>query len=284
MNRNFSPETTPHDFGAQAKDFMEFRKNSAASINTEVCEEFFSGNLADEQLQAYFQTDPDTTKTIKFVLESFTKPQDPSKARRKDGSHIAAHSLQLFKTARDYLGISDPDILKTVLVHDIIEDTTVSGQEIKDQLGEREAVLANLMTEEGVHNATVKVDQADLGRLSIVRFVKKLQSGGDVIAAAELIDRADDISDLAYLTNKLAKNPADKDKVTQSLIAKFGKCQYTIDQVTKDSTDETVGRLKAFFQALASEQLSTLQDQFGIEVTTDEIQAEQMRYGRLEAL
>ena len=279
-----SSEITEQDFETQPKDFLEFRKNSSSSINNEICEKFFNGNLSDEELQTYFQTDPDTTKAIKFVLESFAKPQDPSKARRKDGSHIAVHSLQLFKTGRDYLKISDPDILKTVLVHDIIEDTKVSEQEINDQLGERTAQLANLMTEERVHDGTTELDKADLGRLDIVRFIKKLQSGGDVIAAAEAIDRADDISDLAYLTNKLAKNPEDKNKVKQALIAKFGKCQYTVDQVTKGSTDNTVQRLKEFFQGLVSEQLSALRSQFGVEVTTDEIQEEWKRYDRLQDL
>jgi len=279
-----SSEVMAQDFEVQPKDFLEFRKNSSSSINNEICEKFFNGSLSDKELRAYFQTDPDTTKVIKFVLESFAKPQDPSKARRKDGSHIAVHSLQLFKTGRDYLKISNPDILKTVLVHDIIEDTNVSEQEINDQLGERTARLANLMTEERVHDGASELDKADLGRLDIVRFIKKLQSGGDVIAVAEVIDRADDISDLAYLTNKLAKNPEDKNKVKQALIAKFGKCQYTVDQVTKESTNNMVQRLKEFFQELVGEQLSTLRSQFGLEITTNEIQEEWKRYDRLRDL
>lgn len=268
----------------QAKDFVELRKNSSASINADVCERFFNGNLSDQELQDYFQTDPDTTKTIRFVLESFTKPKDPSKARRKDGSHIAVHSLQLFKTARDYLGVSDPDVHKAVLVHDIIEDTQVSAKEIEEKLGKREAQVANLMTEERVEETPPGFDKADSERLGIVRFIKKLRSGGDVIAVAELIDRVDDISDLAYLTNELAKNPEEKNKIKQALIRKFGKCQYTIDRVTHGSTDNTVYCLREFFQALLTDQLANLRNRFGVEVTTDEIREEWKRYERLRVL
>ncbi len=178
MYKDFSPETRALHIGARAKDFVAFRKKSSSSINDEICERFFNRNLSDYELQAYFQTDLDTTKTITFVLESFAKPQNPSKARRRDGSHTAVHSLQLFMTACDYLEISDPDVLTAVLVHDIIEDTNVSGQGIEDQLGERASQLANLMTEEGVYDERTGLDKADLGRLSTVRFIKKLQSGG----------------------------------------------------------------------------------------------------------
>ncbi len=99
-----------------------------------------------------------------------------------------------------------------------------------------------------------------------------------------MIDRQDDISDLVYLTNKLAENPEDMDKVKQYLIEKFGKCQYTIDQVTKGSTNKIVQSLKEFFQALVGEQLATLRSQFSLEVTADEIQEEWNRYDRLQAL
>ena len=275
-------DTIPRDLGPQAKNFVEYRKNSSVGINNKICGEFFVGNLTDQELQAYFQPDPDTTKTIKFVLESFTKPKDPSKARRKDGSHIAVHSLQLFKTARDFFGISDPDILKAVLIHDIIEDTQVSGQEIQKQLGIREAQLANLMTEERVGHKIPGLDKADSERLDIVRFIKKLQQGDDTIAAAELLDRIDDISDLAYLTNKLAENPENREKVKQDLIRKFGKCQYTVDQVAKDTKDKTVQRLREFFEDLVNDQLFALRSQFGIEITPEEIQEEWGRYDRLQ--
>lgn len=268
----------------QVKGFLEFRKNSAPSINSQVCEVFATTGITDEQIESYFHTDPETTKVIRFVLESFSKPQDPSKARRKDGSHIAVHSLQLFLSARDYFKITDSDVFRTVLVHDIVEDTQVSGQGIKDHLGEREAQLASQMTEEHLpEELTQGLEKADKNRLSIVKFCEKLKSGGDTIATTEIVDRVDDISDLTYLTQKLEKKPEEKEKVRQALISKFGKCVYTIDVVTRDSENEKVKELKAFFQTLIEQRLLEMKDKFGLEITQSEISDEVEKYKRLQS-
>lgn len=281
-------ETPSEYFGADSeikiKEFIEFRKNSAASINREICETFVNSGITDEQIESYFHTDPETTKIIRFVLESFSKPKDPSKARRKDGSYIAAHSLQLFLSARDYFKIEDADVFKTVLVHDIIEDTQISQQDIKDRLGEKEANLAFQMTEEHVpEEISRELEKTDKDRLSIVRFCQKLKSGGDTIALAEIVDRADDISDLAYLTQKLETKPEEKEKVRQALIAKFGKCIYTVDAVAEGKENKKVQELKHFFKALISQQIAEMKDKFGLEITPSEIEDEIQRYKKFES-
>lgn len=279
-----TPREERPDLETQVREFLEFRKNSAPSINNEICEVFATSGITDEQIKSYFHTDPDTTKVIRFVLESFSKPQDPSKARRKDGSHIAVHSLQLFLSARDYFGVTDPDVFRTVLVHDIVEDTQVSGQDIKEHLGEREAELASQMTEEHLPEELAQgLEKADKDRLSIVKFCEKLKSGGDTIVITEIVDRVDDISDLTYLTQKLEKKPEEKEKARQALISKFGKCVYTVGVVAGDSENIEINELRAFSQALIDQRLLEMKDKFGLEITQSEIINEVEKYKRLQS-
>lgn len=276
-------ETSEPNLESQIKGFLEFRETSAQSINSEVCDVFATTGITDEQIGNYFHSNPETTKIIRFVLESFSKPQDPSKARRKDGKHIAVHSLQLFLTARDYFKIDDPSVFKTVLVHDIVEDTRVSVEEIKKQLGEQAAQLAAQMTEEHLPEEVIKnLETADKDRLSIAKFCEKLKSGGETMALTEIVDRVDDISDLIYLTKELETKPGKKEQIKQSLISKFGKCVYTIEAVTGGSENEKVKSLKTFFQTLINERVKEMKDTFGLEITQSEISDEVGRYKKIE--
>jgi (p)ppGpp synthase/HD superfamily hydrolase len=263
-------------------NFLEFRKNNSLDINTKICENFFKGTISNKDLEEYFKVDLDILNIISFVLESFSKPKDPSKARRKDGSHIAVHSLILFKAARDYFKIDDKEVYKTLLVHDLIEDTQVSKEEIKNKLGEEEAKLAELMTQEKEIKNYENFNAEDKEKLSLLKFIQKLKSGGRVIAIAEIIDRIDDVSDLAYLTNKLKENLADKDKIKQALIKKFGKCKYTVDEVAKETKDETVINLKKFFYDLIYKQLDNLANNFNLKINLEEIESEYEKYKKLE--
>lgn len=276
MNHNSEHEINKQDLDLadKSKDFLEFRRNNSSGIN-ELCEKFYSGEINRQSVQDYFGVREDTAKIITLVLESFAKPNDPSKARRKDGSHIAAHSLQLFKSARDFFNIQDDDVLHTVLVHDIQEDTTVTNEEIREQLGDTVARQADAMTEE--RNAVAGGDR----KAALKKFIEKLRRGGPNIASAEFLDRIDDISDLSYLTAKLNidQSAVDQEKVKAALIAKFAKCQFTVDFVSEGREDEQrCKNLKNFFYTLCRAQLSNIKDQFGLAIEAADIEKEKNTY------
>ncbi|MCX6713306.1 MAG: hypothetical protein NTY66_03825 [Candidatus Vogelbacteria bacterium] len=243
-----------------AQEFLQFRKASWIRLN-QLCEEFYftPKGLTRPEICLKMNVSFELAVIIQFVLSAFSQPKDPSKARRKDGSHIAAHSLQLFESAWNFFGIDIMEVYDAVLIHDVIEDTLVTGDEIGLELGDRTAELANLMTEEvqwfsGMLGSSFV--QVDKDRGSIVRFVRKLKTGGKVIAIAEILDRIDDISDLKYLEDKLAKGGEDRDKALVGLIKKFGKCCYTVHELTEESSD--VRMLKQFFDQLMHEQVERL--------------------------
>ena len=247
-----------------SSSLLEFRQNSSRELNDEICEKFYSGELSEEKIRELADKDPEFSKIIKFVLEGFSHPKDPSKARRKDGSHIAVHSLQLYRTAKEFFDIKDKDVLVAVLVHDLIEDTLIKREEITASLGEKAGELAWSMTEEPLSEEfTGRAGNKD--RASIAQFVKKLASGIPAVRIAEILDRIDDISDLKYLTDKLS-DPQKREKARLNLIEKFGKCLFTVDSVAEDET-----RFKKNFHELLGLQIKKIKSQFGIELEEVEI-------------
>src|SRR3990172_1246994 len=159
--------------------FIEYRKRSSEEIN-KLIDKYQEGNLSDAAIEAHFAADPQTRDIIKFVMDAFKGE------KRKSGGHLSSHSLQLAETARKF-GVTDKDVLQTALLHDVIEDTPHTKEEIAEKFGEKLATFADLMTEKR------NLEDRDL---SVVAFVEQLRSGGYVTAAAETVDRLDDISDI----------------------------------------------------------------------------------------
>jgi len=258
--------------------FLDFRAISAKEINTRVCEKFMADGVVDyEAIKEIFGTDPEVVDRIVFVLQSFTKPKDPSKARRKDGSHIATHSLQLFRAAKDFYQIKDEKVGRAVLVHDLIEDTETTSDNIVTTLGQEDAELAGFMTEEDLDEESKAKAGSDVGILSIAKFVHKLKLGGETISKAEILDRMDDISDLGYITKKLS-NPEAKEKAVRSLEDKFAKCSFTVQSlIGEDASDELSALRTSFFQ-LMDLQKQKIETEFGVVIDQDAIDRTKSKY------
>jgi len=265
-----------------AQDFIEYRRHSAAALNN-LTEAYYQGELKAMAIQEQLMVDDEQIGLIMFVLDSFRKPRDESKTFRNDGSHIAVHSIQLFETARNKFGINYPEVLNTLLLHDIEEDTQLTNNDIRKKFGDRTAELASIMTEQvSESESSSDLNKSDQRKVSIIHFIKQLKTGGEAIAIAETFDRMDDVSDLKYITDKVDGSQEQKDKAENKLAEKFAKCLYTIDQVTDSANTSEVNRLREFFNQVIQEQRKTMFSQYGLEITDDAIGQEYERYKELE--
>jgi hypothetical protein len=260
------------------ESFLKFRADSAKEINDEICEKFMTDGVINyEAINRIFGNDPKTIETITFVLERFSHPKSPDKARRKDGSHIATHSLQLFRAATEFYKLSDQNVGRTVLVHDLVEDTQTTLEDISLTLGQKDAALANFMTEEELGEDAQGLTDKDASMLSIANFVHKLKKGGETIALAEIIDRMDDISDLNYLTKKLS-NPETQEKAITALVDKFAKCSFTIEALIDENPSPEVARMKDAFSQLLDLQKRSIEDEFKVIIDQGKVEENKAKY------
>src|SRR3989344_4470594 len=132
----------------QTERLLAYRLENSKKLNSEVLLPYYEGNLTLEEIKEHLGLTNEQTKIVGFMLDSFKSPKSPDKAKRKDGSYIAVHSLQLFMTARDFFQIQGQDLLDILLVHDIAEDTQASLQDIAEKLGAHTSELASAMTEQ----------------------------------------------------------------------------------------------------------------------------------------
>lgn len=65
---------------------------------------------------------------------------------RDDGTPYILHPLRATISLLEECGVTDPDILCAMLLHDVVEDTSVSIDIIKNQFGPRVALLVNNVT------------------------------------------------------------------------------------------------------------------------------------------
>ncbi len=267
-----------NDMDKGPESFLKFRAKSAKEINDRVCERFMVDGVIDyDAINEIFGSNPEITKRVVFVLQGFSKPKQADKARRKDGSHIATHSLQLFRAANEFYQIKNPDVGKVVLVHDLVEDTETTFEDISRTLGQNDADLAQLMTEDDLDEESRARAGSDAGILSIANFVHKLKRGGETIALAEILDRMDDISDLVYITRKLSA-PETKEKAVRALVEKFAKCSFTIDSLVDAQSSAEVIKMKDVFYQLLDLQKQKIEKEFNIIINQDAVNKQKSKY------
>ncbi len=261
------------------KKFLSFRKKKAEELNNEICGPYYIGKLNTEDIKKRLSLSQEETQIVQYVLESFQHPRKPDKLKRKDGSYIAVHSLQLFLTARDFYKIEDPQILTTLLMHDIVEDTDTTLKNITDKFGKKTAELVGVMTEQRGE------EKANADRVKeVVDFATQIRRGGRVSAISEVIDRMDDIADLTYLLNRLEKKPDDtplRDQVREKLLAKFGKCSYIVRKVA-EVVEQPEQKIVADFEQLLEHRLVEIKSFYGITIVHKEIESEIKKYSGLE--
>ncbi|PIP75554.1 hypothetical protein CO134_01255 [Candidatus Kuenenbacteria bacterium CG_4_9_14_3_um_filter_39_14] len=215
--------------------FLDFNQKSKTEIQ-KLCSRFYNSKINQSQIEEFLQiTDKEVQKILTFAMDAFKEK------KRKDGQYLVTHSLRLVKDAK-YLNISDEEIVKLVLLHDIVEDTEFSLEDIRKKFGDKMANLSEFMIEKRI---------SDNRDLSLITFVEQLKRGGKKVAIAEILDRIDDITDLDYLTKDI-KNMAEENKneIYKKLAKKFAKCKYAIESVTENFEKDDDVLLKKTFKKL----------------------------------
>ena len=260
--------------------FLLYRKGSSKKLNDEILSPYYDGHLTPEEIKNRLSLSEEQTQTVSFMLDSFGKPRSPDKLRRKDGSYIGVHSLQLFLTARDFFQLQNEDLLDTLLIHDIAEDTQVGLKGIAEKLGLHKSELAAAMTEKREEDQT---RDPSARKKDVVIFADQIKCAGPLTTTAEMIDRMDDIADLSYLLDQLPKttDEAVRNKIQEKLLTKFGKCAYTV-QKAEEATGLDGKRLAEHFHMLLKYQLSSISTTHGINITIADLQKEVADYQELE--
>lgn len=236
--------------------FIKKRKKRESKLNLFV--EVYYKNIIDEKSLStelfnrfeVFESDKKILATIIFLLESFQLNENL--LYRKDGKTLlVTHSLELYFKAIDF-GIKDSRIHHLLLLHDVVEDTskTLEDIEIFDRSnGIDSRRFVSILTED-------KSKRTEFGRDgSVALFVRQIVEARDlkneektIVVIAEIIDRIDDLSDSQYIWENM--DSEDNNKYEQSrekLVKKLAKCKYVVENCTKNISDTKTLELKRIF-------------------------------------
>jgi len=108
------------------------------------------------------QTIDRVTEAIEFAQASH------GDQRRPTGAPYLKHLLEALEVLVAGAGVTDPDVLAAAVLHDVVEDTGVSNDELAERFGPRVAELVGWVTipEPGPGEDRLAVKQASFRRLA----------------------------------------------------------------------------------------------------------------------
>jgi GTP pyrophosphokinase len=114
--------------------------------------------------------------------------------KRFDGTPYIVHPLRVAIILAEELKIYDDKILKTALLHDVLEDTTMKAGEIEELFGTKVTEYVQLLTKD-------KDFKTDLEAQN--RYYKNLKKAPKKVQLIKLADRLDNIRDLETVTDEM---------------------------------------------------------------------------------
>ena len=128
-------------------------------------------------------------KKFENIKTAFLKAEQAHKGQTRDnGEPYIVHPLRVCILLADELNIKDPNILIIALLHDTIEDTNLSFEDIESLFGKNIAEKVNLLTKQKDYKNDVEQQKKYFWHLR--RAPKKIQ-------ILKLADRLDNLRDLA---------------------------------------------------------------------------------------
>jgi len=126
--------------------------------------------------------------TIKKAL-TFAKTAHGSQKRKYTGAPYYVHLVEVMKLVKSVT--KDEEMLQAALLHDVVEDTPVTLQQVRDEFGDRVAMLVGGLTdvsrpEDGNRKKRKAIDRAKL---------QKQPADVQTIKYADIISNARDISE-----------------------------------------------------------------------------------------
>jgi len=113
---------------------------------------------------------------------------------RADGTPYIIHPIRVALILIEELNIKDPDLLAAALLHDVIEDGSVSSNEIKRQFGSETARLVEGLTRPKPKNETEKEKLKNK-----LEYIKKIAQSDEKIRLVKLCDVLDNNRSHAYI-------------------------------------------------------------------------------------
>jgi len=135
--------------------------------------------------------------------------------RRKDGrTPYVVHPIGVLRRLVSDLAVDDPELQCIALLHDVVEDTSISLAEIRRQFGRGVAKgVDDLTLPPGMHGRAVP-DEVKTRRL--VDDVRRMGWGSVVV---KLCDRWDTLGDVAHARWSATKREGYRDQTTRILAA-----------------------------------------------------------------
>lgn len=144
--------------------------------------------------------------------------------------------------------LGNASINRLALTHDRLEDTKSTQGKIESQFGRLTAIRTLVMTED-------KRISDYLTRL--IAFIRQLETGDDIVACTEILDRLDELCSLAYVLVPLTKDSPEK--TAKRLARKFAKCLFMVQEVARGKTSAEITLLIGIFQEVYDYQKNILQ-------------------------
>jgi len=121
--------------------------------------------------------------------------------RKVGGSFYFWHPIRVASCVNDfleYIGIKDSDVIVAALLHDVVEDTDTSFEEIEKEFGKRVATIVSYLTGEGK------------GLEKKRKIVNKLKNAPLEVKIIKMCDAYDNLLDFVYSLKKFGNRIWDK--------------------------------------------------------------------------
>ncbi|MEU7870730.1 HD domain-containing protein [Dactylosporangium sp. NPDC049140] len=140
----------------------------------------FDGSVGWPALRARFAgaLGPDTLAALDEAL-AFAAERHGDQ-RRPAGEPYVEHLLEALEVLVDGVGERDPDTLRAAVLHDVVEDTPTTLDEVRERFGPRVAELVGWVTKEGDRGA----------------YLAALRGAPDAALAVKLADRLSNVQRL----------------------------------------------------------------------------------------
>jgi GTP pyrophosphokinase len=112
--------------------------------------------------------------------------------RRPTGAPYLEHLLEALEVLVRGAGVTDPDVLCAAVLHDVVEDTPCTADDVRLRFGDRVADLVGWVTKPEPENG---VDR----KAAKEAYLKGLQNAPDDAIAVKLADRASNVQTLRNL-------------------------------------------------------------------------------------
>lgn len=162
----------------------------------------------------------DSKEEIKKALELAKKSHENQK--RDEGDPYVIHLFRITNTLIYNLGIKDRDILIASLLHDIVEDTDITFEQVKEEFGDKVAEIVKALTRD--KDKETKEE----------KFKKTLESS-EAIIILKAADWLDNIRSLVYRTDREDRWQRHLRETEQMYIplAKASGQEYLIEEIQK---------------------------------------------------